>query len=88
MKPEPILTKQRDALEEVLAKKAELRVTILIDALRGSRETKGHNPASSVHLLVPLIKKFEDRVKVHLYHTPDLSGITKRVLPPRINEGE
>jgi CDP-diacylglycerol--glycerol-3-phosphate 3-phosphatidyltransferase len=60
-------------------------VSILVDALRGTRETPEPSCAS---LLAPLINEFgADRVDVRMYHTPNLTGIRKRLIPKRINEG-
>ncbi|CAO2649538.1 Nn.00g069230.m01.CDS01 [Neocucurbitaria sp. VM-36] len=62
-----------------------LRVSFLTDALRGTRETP--NP-SSASLLTPLITEFgTGRVEVRMYHTPNLTGLRKKYIPKRINEG-
>lgn len=37
-------------------------------------------------MLLPLMRDFGQKVSVALYHTPDLRGIVKRVLPERYNE--
>ena len=59
-------------------------MSILIDALRGTREAPGDCAAS---LLVSLVEKFSDRVDVRMYHTPNFRGIKKRIVPQRFNEG-
>jgi len=59
----------------------QLKVQILLDYSRGSR---GKN--SSISLLLPLIKQFSSNVQVALFHSPDLRGLTKLVLPERMNE--
>lgn len=62
-----------------------LHVSFLTDSLRGTRETP--NP-SSASLLAPLISEFgADRVEVRMYHTPNLTGLRKKYIPKRINEG-
>ncbi|KAL5373933.1 hypothetical protein DPSP01_012328 [Paraphaeosphaeria sporulosa] len=61
-----------------------LRVSFLTDALRGTRETPH---ASCASLLAPLIAEFGPRVEVRMFHTPNLTGIRKKVIPNRINEG-
>ncbi|KZM19427.1 phosphotransferase [Ascochyta rabiei] len=62
-----------------------LHVSFLTDSLRGTRETP--NP-SSASLLAPLITEFgADRVEVRMYHTPNLTGLRKKFIPKRINEG-
>ncbi|KAL5121778.1 CDP-diacylglycerol--glycerol-3-phosphate 3-phosphatidyltransferase [Pleosporales sp. CAS-2024a] len=68
-----------------LAKNPNLRVSFLTDALRGTRETPEPSTAS---LLVPLITEFgSERVEVRMYHTPNLTGLRKKYIPKRINEG-
>ncbi|XP_064607284.1 CDP-diacylglycerol--glycerol-3-phosphate 3-phosphatidyltransferase, mitochondrial-like [Liolophura sinensis] len=59
----------------------ELEVTVLLDFTRGSR-----GQVNSRTLLLPLLQKFEKSVSVSLYHTPDLRGFLKYVLPERYNE--
>eukprot|EP00026_Physarum_polycephalum_P005435 Phypoly_transcript_05469.p1 GENE.Phypoly_transcript_05469~~Phypoly_transcript_05469.p1 ORF type:complete len:464 (+),score=73.81 Phypoly_transcript_05469:41-1432(+) len=43
-------------------------------------------PKSSLKLLQPLVQQFPDRVRVSLYHTPDLRGMWKKVIPNTYNE--
>ena len=62
----------------------ELKVSILTDALRGTREAPNPSCAS---LLASLVKEFPDRVEVRMYHTPNLTGLRKALIPNRINEG-
>ncbi|KAH3666290.1 hypothetical protein OGAPHI_004479 [Ogataea philodendri] len=72
-------------LQSSLSQKPDLRVEILMDCLRSTREAPGASPAS---LLSPLVEQFgKERVNVRLYHTPQLSGLKKMLLPKRINEG-
>ncbi|CAG0892873.1 unnamed protein product [Darwinula stevensoni] len=77
-------------LEEELVKKIEeslkarngnLEVNILLDATRGSR-----GRVNSRSLLLPLLKQYEENVQVSLYHTPELRGIWKWLLPAQWNE--
>ncbi len=56
----------------------------MTDALRGTREAPGKCSAS---VLASLTKEFGNRVDIRMYHTPNLSGIEKVILPKRINEG-
>ncbi|TKA73894.1 hypothetical protein B0A55_03793 [Friedmanniomyces simplex] len=62
----------------------ELTVSILTDYLRGTREAPRPSCAS---LLASLINDFPDRMEVRLFHTPNLTGVRKAILPKRINEG-
>lgn len=71
----------RDAL---LHNGPDLKVSILTDALRGTRESPD---ASCASLLAPLAAEFPDRVEIRMYHTPNLTGLRKRLVPKRINEG-
>ncbi|CCX32898.1 hypothetical protein FPQ18DRAFT_321902 [Pyronema domesticum] len=73
-----------DTLRQALAAQPELRVSVLSDALRGTRETP---KASCASLLAPLIEEFGDRVTIRLYHTPNFNGFKKQVVPKRLNEG-
>ncbi|PVU95728.1 hypothetical protein BB561_001629 [Smittium simulii] len=68
-----------------LSNNKQLQVTILVDYLRGTRAEK--NGKSTAYMLNKLIKKFgSQRIKALLYHTPDLSGLKKKIYPPRLNE--
>ncbi|KAG4304365.1 hypothetical protein PORY_002340 [Pneumocystis oryctolagi] len=70
-------------LHKALSLNTDLKVSILLDALRGIREAPFPTSAS---LLAPLISLFgRDRVNISMYHTPNLSG-WKKMLPSRINE--
>ncbi|KAM9946225.1 hypothetical protein ACTFIT_004527 [Dictyostelium discoideum] len=62
----------------------ELKIHILLDGLRGTRI--GLDKESSATILGELLSLYSDRVTISMYHTPDLNGILKKVLPPRINE--
>ncbi|KAJ8611355.1 hypothetical protein MRB53_038025 [Persea americana] len=73
------------ALRTALARNSDLKVSILTDALRGTRETPKQSCAS---MLVPLVTEFgPERVRIRMWHTPNLVGWRKRVIPRRFNEG-
>lgn len=73
------------ALQEALRRAPKLKLSILTDALRGTREAPEPSCAS---LLAPLVEEFgPDRVEVRMYHTPNLTGLRKKYIPKRINEG-
>ncbi|THW77577.1 hypothetical protein D6D19_02142 [Aureobasidium pullulans] len=72
-------------IQESLKRNPSLKVSFLTDSLRGTRETP---KASCATLLAALIDEFgPDRVEVRMYHTPNLTGIRKSIIPKRINEG-
>jgi CDP-diacylglycerol--glycerol-3-phosphate 3-phosphatidyltransferase len=74
-----------ETLRDALRRNPELKLSILTDALRGTREAPNSSCAS---LLAPLVDEFgANRVEVRMYHTPNLTGLRKRAVPKRINEG-
>ncbi|KAJ5087847.1 Phospholipase D phosphatidylserine synthase type [Penicillium angulare] len=74
-----------DTIAEALRENPELQVSILTDALRGTRETPNPSCAS---LLCSLVDEFgPERVDIRMFHTPNLTGLRKKLIPRRINEG-
>ncbi|KAL8913442.1 MAG: hypothetical protein Q9171_001735 [Xanthocarpia ochracea] len=71
-------------IHQALSKSPKLKVSILTDALRGTREDPEPSCAS---LLASLVVDFPDQVEIRMYHTPNLTGLRKRFIPKRINEG-
>ncbi|PGH23394.1 hypothetical protein AJ80_02504 [Polytolypa hystricis UAMH7299] len=72
-------------LNEALRQNSNLKVSILTDALRGTRETPKQSCAS---LLSSLVEEHgSERVEIRMFHTPNLTGLRKRFVPRRINEG-
>jgi CDP-diacylglycerol---glycerol-3-phosphate 3-phosphatidyltransferase len=71
-------------LDEALRHNPKLELSILTDALRGTRESPEPSCAS---LLAALVVNHGDRVKISMFHTPNLTGWRKKYLPRRINEG-
>ncbi|KAL8604484.1 hypothetical protein ACOMHN_015768 [Nucella lapillus] len=59
----------------------DLKVNVLLDMTRGSRGT-----VNSRTMLRGLLTSFPRQVSVSLYHTPDLRGLLKAVVPERFNE--
>ena len=59
---------------------SDFEVNILMDFTRGSRGKE-----NSRTMLYPLMEEHQC-VNVSLYHTPDLRGILKSLLPERFNE--
>lgn len=72
-------------INEALRDSPDLKVSILTDALRGTRETPDPTCAS---LLASLVEEHgSDRVQIWMFHTPNLTGLRKKAVPKRINEG-
>ncbi|KAK5067141.1 CDP-diacylglycerol--glycerol-3-phosphate 3-phosphatidyltransferase, partial [Cryomyces antarcticus] len=72
-------------IRDALQKNPDLKVSFLTDALRGTRESPLPSCAS---LLAPLVADFgPERVEVRMFHTPNLTGLRKKIVPKRINEG-
>ncbi|KAG6009939.1 hypothetical protein E4U21_000710 [Claviceps maximensis] len=72
-------------LQDAMRRNPQLRLSILTDCLRGTREAPDPSCAS---LLVPLVSEFGSaRVEIRMYHTPNLTGLRKKYIPKRINEG-
>ncbi|XP_040496043.1 CDP-diacylglycerol--glycerol-3-phosphate 3-phosphatidyltransferase, mitochondrial isoform X4 [Ursus maritimus] len=95
---EPVLDKWTDArlgwgqvpvdcLESTLEKSlqakfpSDLKVSILLDFTRGSRGRK-----NSRTMLLPLLQRFPEQVRVSLFHTPNLRGLLRLLIPERFNE--
>ncbi|KAE8576146.1 hypothetical protein XENTR_v10004067 [Xenopus tropicalis] len=72
-----------NTLEETLKcpDSSELQVSILLDYTRGSRGRK-----NSRTMLLPLLHRFPDNVRVSLFHTPHLRGLLRLLVPERFNE--
>ncbi|ERF68183.1 hypothetical protein EPUS_05264 [Endocarpon pusillum Z07020] len=71
-------------LDEALRDNPDLQVSILTDALRGTRESPDPSCAS---LLANLVISHGERIKISMFHTPNLVGWRKKYIPRRINEG-
>ncbi|CAM5155393.1 unnamed protein product [Eretmochelys imbricata] len=76
-----------DCIEETLERSlqasgpSDFRVSILLDFTRGSRGRK-----NSRTMLLPLLRRFPEQVRVSLFHTPNLRGLLKCLIPERFNE--
>ncbi|KAF6096089.1 phosphatidylglycerophosphate synthase 1 [Phyllostomus discolor] len=60
---------------------SDLRVSVLLDFTRGSRGRK-----NSRTMLLPLLQRFPEQVRVSLFHTPSLRGLLRLLIPERFNE--
>lgn len=56
----------------------------MVDYLRSTREIPKPTSAS---LIASLAAAFPDQVDIRLYHTPNLAGWKKRLIPRRFDEG-
>merc|ERR1712093_807977 len=74
-----------ESLASALRANPSLELHIMVDFLRSTRESPER--ASSAHLLNRLHDDFPKQVRISLYHTPALSGLLKKVVPKRYNEG-
>ncbi|KAI0373051.1 hypothetical protein BV20DRAFT_1014418 [Pilatotrama ljubarskyi] len=72
-----------DALHTSLRNNPALHIYLHLDLNRSTRP----GPDSAVHILLPLLRQYPDRVHVHLFRSPKLKGIMARLVPPRFNEG-
>ncbi|KAL2219863.1 phosphatidylglycerolphosphate synthase [Thermoascus aurantiacus ATCC 26904] len=74
-----------ETINHALRDNPDLKVSILTDALRGTRETPNPSCAS---LLASLVAEHgPERVEIRMFHTPNLTGLRKKLIPRRINEG-
>ncbi|KKK19568.1 CDP-diacylglycerol--glycerol-3-phosphate 3-phosphatidyltransferase [Aspergillus ochraceoroseus] len=74
-----------ETIHQALRDNPELRVSILTDALRGTRETP--NPSCASLLATLVAEHGPERVDIRMFHTPNLTGLRKKWIPKRINEG-
>ncbi|XP_075148150.1 phosphatidylglycerophosphate synthase 1 [Haematobia irritans] len=68
-------------LRKSLQQQSSLKVNVLLDFARGTR-----GETNSKTMLLPLVQDFGEQVQFSLYHTPNLRGMTKRLVPARWNE--
>ncbi len=74
---------QVDALGLALQKNPRLQVHLQLDLNRSTRP----GASSTARLLLPLLRAYPNRVKVHLFRSPSLRGLLAKIVPPRFNEG-
>nr|XP_057924317.1 CDP-diacylglycerol--glycerol-3-phosphate 3-phosphatidyltransferase, mitochondrial isoform X2 [Doryrhamphus excisus] len=76
-----------DCMQEALESSQEkghapdFKVSVLLDYTRGSR-----GQVNSRTMLLPLLQRFTSQMRVSLYHTPDLRGLLRLLVPQRFNE--
>lgn len=73
-----------ECLNRALEQNPKLKVYILLDGLRGTREAPSK---CSVSLVSQLLDKHQDRVDLRLYRTPAYVGWKGWLIPRRVNEG-
>jgi len=61
--------------------KSAIKLNVLLEYTRGSRGTN-----NSRTMLLPLVKNFTKDTNVSLFHTPNLRGILRMLVPERFNE--
>ncbi|WVR05797.1 hypothetical protein IAU60_002822 [Kwoniella sp. DSM 27419] len=77
-----------EAIRTVLAANPQLRVTFILDYHRATRLAASSDlPASTAHLLLPLVEAFPDRCEVWLFRSPKLKGLMEKIVPARYDEG-
>ncbi|GHJ87207.1 hypothetical protein NliqN6_3609 [Naganishia liquefaciens] len=74
-----------EAVREALINSPALRVTVICDLLRGTREP--FPQPSTATLLLSLVSEFPDRVEANFYRSPKLKGLMERLVPRRFDEG-
>lgn len=73
------------SIQSALSANPDLTVTVLVDALRSTREA---SPSPSCASLIALLHRdFPDRVNLRLYRTPRLRPWLERIVGKRFNEG-
>ncbi|SCV68094.1 BQ2448_215 [Microbotryum intermedium] len=72
------------ALHDALKRTPTLNLVLLVDYLRSTRELPR---PSSATLLGSLAAAFPKQVELRLYHTPNLVGWRKKLVPRRFDEG-
>ena len=78
-----------DALGEAARTTGGPQVSVLLDALRGTRPThrSGETPASSAHFVARrVLHGSGDAARAFLYRTPGARGVLSHVLPNRLVE--
>jgi len=75
-----------EAIGKALDRNKGLQLTILVDYLRSTRED-ARGERCSASLLGTLKARFPDRVEIRLFHTSELFGTLKRLIPRRFDEG-
>lgn len=72
-----------DSLHRALHTKPTLRIHLLLDYNRSTRP----GSESTARILLPLLNKFPDRIRISLFRSPKLKGLMAKLVPPRFNEG-
>lgn len=70
-------------MHSALSNNPTLQCTLLLDYFRNHR---GKPNTKTMLLESPLPYSHHNRFQVYLYHTPQLRGVAKRLVPDRFNE--
>uniref|UniRef100_A0AC35GKD4 CDP-diacylglycerol--glycerol-3-phosphate 3-phosphatidyltransferase n=1 Tax=Panagrolaimus sp. PS1159 TaxID=55785 RepID=A0AC35GKD4_9BILA len=68
-----------NTLKESLESNPDIKISILLDYLRGTRPSPVKSSAT-------LLSTIAEKANIFFYHTPDLRGIKKNYLPAKFNE--
>ena len=82
-KPRTTPFRQINALEYALKRNPGLQVHLHLDYNRSTRP----GPESTTAMLIPLLRKYQDRVHTYLFKSPKLKGLMKKLVPRRFDEG-
>ena len=75
-----------EALKSAMLRNKDLKIRLVIDYFRGTRSSNSDS-RSSLTLLRPLVEEFPNQMSVFFFHTSILTGLLKKLIPPRWNEG-
>lgn len=64
-----------------MRRSSDLKVHILLDHCRGSRGDR-----NSRKMLLPALIEHPDQMTLSLFHSPNLRGLLKAILPAKFNE--
>ncbi|KAK8865861.1 hypothetical protein IAR55_001009 [Kwoniella newhampshirensis] len=77
-----------EAIRTALASNPQLRVAFILDYNRSTRLSSSATlPPSTAHLLLPLVRHYQDRCEVWLFRSPKLRGLMEKIVPARYDEG-
>ena len=72
---------QVDEIYRTVSGNRNITLRVLLEYTRGSRGMK-----NSRTMLLPAMKDHPNQCRIALFHTPNLRGILRRIIPERVNE--